>query len=147
MIDSSSVNTVLQNFRLAMSRLVDAEIFLIYNCLLKSCPVLMRQPTQLANELIGYLKEIKGDIIGDIKVKHSRGPYSYWSQFFTCRMYQLRGCSINLIVYRTVKYIFMIRSCVVIGSVLGLFKTLLQISYINYDISSWKIDKVLILFH
>lgn len=32
----------------------------------------MRQPTQLANELIGYLKEIKGDIIGDIKVKHSR---------------------------------------------------------------------------
>lgn len=34
----------------------------------------MRQPTQLANELIGYLKEIKGDIIGDIKVKHSREP-------------------------------------------------------------------------
>lgn len=28
----------------------------------------MRQPTQLANELIGYLKEIKGDIIGDILV-------------------------------------------------------------------------------
>lgn len=53
-------------------------------------------------------------------------------------MYQLRGCTINLIVYRTVKYIV---------SVLGLFKTLHQISYINYDISSWKIDKVLILFH
>lgn len=31
----------------------------------------MRQPTQLANELIGYLKEIKGGVICDIKVKHS----------------------------------------------------------------------------
>ncbi|XP_061166036.1 protein qui-1-like [Saccostrea echinata] len=59
MIDSSSINTVLQNFRLTLSRLVDAEVFLIYNCLLKSCPVLAKHPTQLANELIGYLRDIK----------------------------------------------------------------------------------------
>lgn len=62
MVDSSSINRVLQNLRLTLSILVDAEIFLIYNCLLKSSSVLMRHPTQLANELIGHLKEVKGNV-------------------------------------------------------------------------------------
>ena len=68
-LHSSSVHSLLNDLDLTLANVLDADIHLVLQAVIASIRVLAMDPLQLASELIGRLRQLKG-----ISPFHSRYP-------------------------------------------------------------------------
>ena len=70
-LHSSSVRHLVLDLQTVCAHVMDAELYLLLRCITKSLSILNKDPVQLANELIGRLRPLKGEFVEDHFINNS----------------------------------------------------------------------------
>jgi len=60
-LHSSSVFSLLSDLEVAFATVLDGDVYLILQAITKSVKILTSDPLQLASELLGHLRQLKGN--------------------------------------------------------------------------------------
>ena len=63
-IHSSTINSLIRRLQLTVSKVLDIELALILKCITLAEDILQFDPLQLASEVIGRLRQVKGTVFG-----------------------------------------------------------------------------------